>query len=181
MSTTDVLVARGRKLAAGAGALTTAVALGAALLVAAPAQADTRSRLQPRTGPSSVYGTVSAARGMNVREYPSTDSASQGYLRGGARVYLVCKVRAQNIRGNDVWYLIRGNRHTWISAKHVVNTGFVRYCKDGERDDVRTGGERSNVRKSGGRSSVRKGGQRSNVRKGGQRNRVRTGGTAKRR
>ncbi|MFE6689373.1 SH3 domain-containing protein [Streptomyces sp. NPDC057743] len=156
MSTTDDLVARGKKLAAGAGALTTAVALGATLLVAAPAQAKPQPQpkgpqpqvnsaqpqansAQPQTGPGSVYGTVSAARGMNEREYPSTDSASQGYLRNRARVYLVCKVRAQNIRGNDVWYLIKGSRRTWISAKHVVNTGFVKYCKDGQPNRVKPG------------------------------------------
>ncbi|MFE4018827.1 SH3 domain-containing protein [Streptomyces sp. NPDC059101] len=144
MSTTDVLVARGKKLAAGAGALTTAVALGATLLVAAPAQADPQPRPQPQsgteklTGPATAYGTVTAARGMNERQYPSTDSASKGDLRNGARLYLVCKVRAQNIRGNDLWYLVRGSRRTWISAKHVTNTGFVKYCKDGLRDRSQT-------------------------------------------
>ncbi|MEU7636653.1 SH3 domain-containing protein [Streptomyces sp. NPDC039016] len=144
MSTTDVLVARGKKLAAGAGALTTAVALGATLLVAAPAQADPQPRPQPQsgteklTGPGAAYGTVTAARGMNERQYPSTDSASKGDLRNGARLYLVCKVRAQNIRGNDLWYLVRGSRRTWISAKHVTNTGFVKYCKDGLRDRSQT-------------------------------------------
>ncbi|MER7988632.1 SH3 domain-containing protein [Streptomyces noursei] len=134
MSTTDVLVARGKKLAAGAGALTTAVALGATLLVAAPAQADPQPQPRMQASPGDSYGTITAARGMNEREYPSTDSASQGYLRNRARVYLVCKVRAQNIRGNEVWYLIRGSRRSWISAKHVANTGFVKYCKDGQRD-----------------------------------------------
>ncbi|MFK0295928.1 SH3 domain-containing protein [Streptomyces sp. NPDC090442] len=161
MSTTDNLVARGKKLAAGAGALTTAVALGATLLVAAPAQAKPHPQprgpqpqinipqpqadsfqpqvqgVRPQTGPGSAYGTVSAGRGMNEREYPSTDSASQGYFRNGTRVYLVCKVRAQNIRGNDVWYLIRGSRRTWISAKHVANTGFVKYCNDGRPNRVK--------------------------------------------
>ncbi|MFF2808716.1 SH3 domain-containing protein [Streptomyces sp. NPDC058000] len=147
MSTTDVLVARGTKLAAGAGALTTAVALGATLLVAAPAQADPQPQPRPQsqpsfqkqTGPATAYGTVTAARGMNEREYPSTDSASKGDLRNGARLYLVCKVRAQNIRGNELWYLVRGSRRTWISAKHVTNRGVVKYCKDDVRDRTQTG------------------------------------------
>ncbi|MEK2477285.1 MULTISPECIES: SH3 domain-containing protein [Streptomyces] len=144
MSTTDVLVARGKKLAAGAGALTTAVALGATLFAATPAQATPHPLPSPQsqpfpqelTGPDYTYGTVTAGRGMNEREYPSTDSASRGYLRNGARVYLVCKVRAQNIRGNEVWYLVRGGRRTWIAAKHVTNTGAVKYCNDGRRDRV---------------------------------------------
>ncbi|WP_438489117.1 SH3 domain-containing protein [Streptomyces sp. S186] len=148
MPTTDVLVARGKKLAAGAGALTTAVALGATLLAAAPAQAAPHPRPTPQEQPAPqeqpvpqmefgqdyAYGTITASRGMNEREYPSTDSSSKGYLRNGSRVYLVCKVRAQSIRGNDLWYLIRGSRRTWISAKHVTNHGNVRYCKDVHRD-----------------------------------------------
>ncbi|MCK7624836.1 SH3 domain-containing protein [Streptomyces sp. RS10V-4] len=141
MSTTEVLAARGKKLAAGAGALSTALALGATLLVAAPAQAkpQPQPRPQPQTGPAKPYGTVTAARGMNERQDPSTDSAPRGYLRNRTQVGLVCKVRAQNIRGNDVWYLLREHRSTWVSAKHVTNTGYVKYCKDVQRNRVQPG------------------------------------------
>ncbi|KUL38410.1 hypothetical protein ADL22_18525 [Streptomyces sp. NRRL F-4489] len=142
MSTTEVLVARGKKLAAGAGALSTAVALGATLLAAAPAGAtpQPQPRPQPQTaGPAKPYGTVTAARGMNERQDPSTDSASRGYLRNRERVGIICKVRAQNIRGNDVWYQLREHRGGWVSAKHVTNTGFVRYCKDVQRNRVLPG------------------------------------------
>ncbi|WP_407554330.1 SH3 domain-containing protein [Streptomyces sp. Pv4-95] len=120
MSTTDILVARGRTLAAGAGALVTAAALGATLLAAAPAQA----------APAKPYGTVTAKSGLNERQYPSTDSSVKGFLHYRAQVGLVCKVRAQNIAGNDVWYLVRGPHANWIAAKYVTNTGYVKYCKD---------------------------------------------------
>jgi hypothetical protein len=119
MSTSDILVARGKTLAAGAGALATAAALGATLLAAAPAQAV----------PAKPYGTVTV-NSLNERQYPSTDSSVKGILHYRAQVGLVCKVRAQNIAGNDVWYLVRGPRATWIAAKYVTNTGYVKYCKD---------------------------------------------------
>ena len=69
MSTTENLVARGKQLAAGAGALATAVALGATLL-AVPAQAA--------PGPAKPYGVVTAKTGLNQRQYPSTDSSVRG-------------------------------------------------------------------------------------------------------
>ncbi|TJZ44031.1 SH3 domain-containing protein [Streptomyces piniterrae] len=133
MSTTDILVARGTRLAAGAGALTTVVALGAALLAAAPAQA-TPAKPKP-------YGIVTAKGGVNERQYPSTDSSVEGHLGHRAHVGLVCKVRAQNVMGNTVWFLtrdgVRGGRYpTWVSAKFVTNSGAVKYCKDLSRSHM---------------------------------------------
>jgi hypothetical protein len=122
MSTTDILVARGKQIAAGAGALTTAAALGATLLAATPAQA---------AAPAKPYGTVTV-KGLNERQYPSTDSAVKGTLGYHAQVGLTCKVRAQNIGGNTIWYLVRG-RSTWIAAKYVANTGYVKYCNQVQR------------------------------------------------
>ncbi|MFI0906400.1 SH3 domain-containing protein [Streptomyces sioyaensis] len=121
MSTTETLVARGKELAAGAGALAAAVAVGATLF-AAPAQAA--------PGPLKPYGVVTAKAGLSQRQYPSTDSSVRGYLRHRAQVGLVCKVRTQNVRGNSVWYLTRGERPAWVSAKYVANSGVVKYCKD---------------------------------------------------
>ncbi|UQA96772.1 SH3 domain-containing protein [Streptomyces halobius] len=127
MSTTDNLVVRGTRLAVGAGALTTAVALGASLLAAAPAQATTPSKPKP-------YGTVVSKGGMHERVHPSTDSSVAGYLPHRAQIGLVCKIRAQDVMGNTVWYLTggtnRGQRKSWVSAKFVANTGVVKYCKD---------------------------------------------------
>ncbi|MEV0372144.1 SH3 domain-containing protein [Streptomyces sp. NPDC050636] len=137
MSTTDILVARGKRLAAGAGALTTAVTLGATLLAAAPAQA-TPSKSKP-------YGTVAAKGGMNERQYPSTDSSVKGFLPHRAQVGLACKVRAQNVMGNTVWYLTR-DRKSWVSAKYMTNTGFVKYCKDLSRNRVEPSGVAKNAK-----------------------------------
>ncbi|AWN25957.1 MULTISPECIES: hypothetical protein [unclassified Streptomyces] len=130
MSTTDILAARGKRLVAGTGALAAAVALGATLLAAAPAQAT--------PGPVKPFGVVTAKKGLSERQYPSTDSSVRGYLRHRAHVGLVCKVRTQSVGGNSVWYLTRAERGTWVAAKYVTNSGQVKYCKDVHRTRVQT-------------------------------------------
>ncbi|MFI7104485.1 SH3 domain-containing protein [Streptomyces sp. NPDC050161] len=122
MSMTGIPAARGTKILTGAGALAAAVALGTTLLGAAPAQA----------APAGPYGTVVAHTGLNQRQYPSMDSSGKGFLAQNAQVGLRCKVRAQNVGGNEVWYLLR-DRAAWVSAKYVVNAGVVPYCKAVQR------------------------------------------------
>jgi uncharacterized protein YraI len=101
------------------GALVGALAMGGTLLAAAPAQA----------APALPYGTVTSPVGLNVRQFPSTDSSVVGFLANNTQVGLTCKVRAQNIDGNTIWYLMRGTSHErWISARYVANTGTVSYC-----------------------------------------------------
>lgn len=102
-----------------AGALVGALAMGGALFAAVPAQA----------APALPYGTVTSPVGLNVRQFPSTDSSVVGFLANNAQVGLTCKVRAQDIDGNTIWYLERGASHErWISARYVANTGTVSYC-----------------------------------------------------
>ncbi|EST25354.1 hypothetical protein N566_24535 [Streptomycetaceae bacterium MP113-05] len=79
--------------------------------------------------PAQPYGTVITPAGVSIREYPSTDSSVTGGLGNRAQVGLRCKVRAQNIDGNTVWYQLRNSRD-WVTARYVDNTGFVPYCKD---------------------------------------------------
>jgi hypothetical protein len=118
LATTAALPTFRKRLIAGAGALTTAAALGATLLAAAPAQAAT---------PARPYGTVVSGSGVVQRQFPSTDSSVKGSLSYRQQVGLRCKVRAQNIAGNDIWYLLRQNSN-WVSAKYVDNTGTVPFC-----------------------------------------------------
>ncbi|MFI9355426.1 SH3 domain-containing protein [Streptomyces lydicus] len=138
MSTTEVLVARGRKLAAGAGALTAAVALGATLSIAAPAQATPGPTVGSTAKP---FGTVTTKMGLSARQYPSTDAAVKGYFRHHMQVGLVCKVRTQSVGGNSVWYLTREERPSWVAAKYVTNNGYVKYCKDVQRNRVQPGND----------------------------------------
>ncbi len=106
-----------RPAAAAAG---TAVALlVCASAATAPAQAQ----------PTRPYGTVVSTDGIYQRQFPSTDSSSRGLLPYREQAGLRCKVRAQDIDGNTVWYLLR-DRPTWVAARYVANTGTVPYCKD---------------------------------------------------
>ncbi|MFG2630752.1 SH3 domain-containing protein [Streptomyces sp. NPDC048473] len=117
-----ILERRARRIAAGSGAAAVIV-LGAPLLaVAAPAQAAT---------PVEPYATVIGQSGVNERQYPSTDSSMLGTLEYLDQVGLRCKVRAQNIADNNVWFLLR-DEQAWISARYVVQTGTVPYCKDAQ-------------------------------------------------
>ncbi|CAG6391140.1 SH3 domain-containing protein [Actinacidiphila cocklensis] len=105
-----------------AGGLAGALAMGGVLFAATPAQALAAQPAQP-------YGTVTSPAGLNVRQFPSTDSSVVSFLGYGQQVGLTCKVRAQNVDGNTVWYLMRGSSHErWISARYVANTGTVPYC-----------------------------------------------------
>ncbi|SCF65311.1 SH3 domain-containing protein [Streptomyces sp. Ncost-T10-10d] len=115
-----VLERHARRIAVGSGAAAVIV-LGAPLLAAAaPAQASV---------PAEPYATVISQNGVNERQYPSTDSSVLGILQYADQVGLRCKVRAQNVADNNVWYLLR-DEQTWISARYVVQTGTLPYCKD---------------------------------------------------
>ena len=105
--------------ASATGAATVAAVLTTLAVGAVPAQAH----------PTEPYGTVVAGSGLNERQYPSTDSHIVGSLPHGAQVGLKCKVRAQNIDGNTLWYLLRRN-HNWVTARFVANHGTVPYCKN---------------------------------------------------
>ncbi|MFI9724029.1 SH3 domain-containing protein [Streptomyces sp. NPDC052396] len=83
--------------------------------------------------PQQPYGTVVSPTGVNERQFPSTDSAVVGHLPHNAEVALRCKVRAQNVDGNDIWYLLR-ERQVWVAARFVRNTGEVPYCGDVSAD-----------------------------------------------
>lgn len=115
-----VLQRHARRIAAVSGAAA-AIVLGAPLLAAAaPAQASF---------PVEPYATVISQSGVNERQHPSTDSSALGIIEYADQVGLRCKVRAQNIADNNVWYLLR-DEQAWISARYAVQTGTVPYCKD---------------------------------------------------
>ncbi|WP_327122798.1 SH3 domain-containing protein [Streptomyces sp. NBC_01727] len=72
---------------------------------------------------------MTSQSGLNERQYPSTDSSVVAVLEYQDQVGLRCKVRAQAIAGNDVWYLLRDTQG-WISASYAARTGTVPSCKD---------------------------------------------------
>ncbi|ARZ72084.1 SH3 domain-containing protein [Streptomyces sp. HU2014] len=113
---TQTLVARG--MAVSVAALTGAV------LAAGPAQSA--------PVPARPSGTVVSVSGVNERHFPSTDSSVRSTLLRGVKVGLRCKVRAQNIGGNNVWYLLR-DRATWVNSAYITPAGAVPLCKDVNR------------------------------------------------
>ncbi|MFI1398750.1 SH3 domain-containing protein [Streptomyces sp. NPDC020681] len=81
--------------------------------------------------PQQPFGTVVSSIGVNLRKYPSTDSPITGTLSRHDEVGLRSKVHAQDIDGNSIWYLLR-DKHAWVAARHVSNTGQVPLSKDVE-------------------------------------------------
>jgi opacity protein-like surface antigen len=114
-------------------ATASAVLLGSSLLAAGAAQATAAPQEPPTPQnihhPAKPYGIVTAKSGLNVRQYPSTDSSVKYVLPYKAERGLDCKVRAQYIKGNTVWYKLRHSNY-WISARYVHNVGYVDYCKN---------------------------------------------------
>jgi hypothetical protein len=117
-------------------ATVSAVVLGGSFLGASAAQAvaptagTQDSKTTAAAHPHRPFGIVTARTGLNVRQFPSTDSSVRGVLRHHQKVGLDCKVHAQNIRGNSLWYKLRGSNEAWVAARYVHNVGFVPLCKD---------------------------------------------------
>ncbi len=114
-----------RSFVAAAGAAA-ALALTGPLLAAAPAVA----------APARPYGTVVSPTGINERALPTTNSRVLGTLPYRAQVGLRCKVRGQNIDGNNLWYQLRQRvqgQEAWVAARYVQNTGFVSFCTSSPR------------------------------------------------
>ncbi|MCH6160015.1 SH3 domain-containing protein [Streptomyces marispadix] len=107
-------------------ATASAVLLGGSLLGASTAEASAAGTVAV---PHKPYGIVTAMSGLNVRQYPSTDSSVKYVLPYHAKRGLDCKIRAQVIAGNPFWYKLR-NSNYWISARYVHNVGHVKLCKD---------------------------------------------------
>ncbi|MCX2970412.1 SH3 domain-containing protein [Streptomyces sp. TRM70308] len=129
-----------------AGALALAV-LGAAPSLAAdedPAMAPNAAEAPAEAKPSSdetadhtdaadeaahvAYGRVVAKTALNIRSRPTTHSAVLGSYRSGAKIALECKVRNQNVGGNDIWYKLY-DRQGWVTARYVKNLDHVAWCR----------------------------------------------------
>ncbi|MFB9371386.1 SH3 domain-containing protein [Kitasatospora albolonga] len=65
--------------------------------------------------------------GQMVRVEPTTTSKIIGEYATGAKVQIACKVRGQNVDGNDLWYRL-ANRSGWMSARFVKNSAPVAFC-----------------------------------------------------
>ncbi len=83
--------------------------------------------IPPYCGTGKTYrGRVTA--GMLVpREAPTTRANAHGGLFRGTSVTINCKLHAQRIAGNDLWYNLPHG--LWVSARYVANIGPApAYC-----------------------------------------------------
>jgi len=116
-------------------AAVSSVVLGGTLLGASAAEAvapanGSQDPAAQAAHPHRPFGVVTARTGLNVRDCPSTDCSVRGVLRHHQKVGLDCKAHAQNVKGNSLWYRLRGSRNAWVAARYVHNVGFVPLCKD---------------------------------------------------
>ncbi|MFD7923556.1 SH3 domain-containing protein [Streptomyces sp. NPDC059740] len=112
-------------------ALAMLVAAGSALATvpasAAPATASTPSRAAA-TAAAPPQGRVVSRLPLSIRERPTTRSTYLGALRPGSVVRLACKVRGENVAGNDLWYLLGEGRPGYVTARWVRNLSPVPWC-----------------------------------------------------
>ncbi|GAA2400430.1 hypothetical protein GCM10010420_28890 [Streptomyces glaucosporus] len=74
----------------------------------------------------SYRGRVIARSGLNVRTHPNTRSRVINTLPYGKIVHIECKVRGENVNGNNLWYKLDRDYHRhngWVSARYVTNIG----------------------------------------------------------
>jgi len=74
-----------------------------------------------------VKGKVVSSVTLRIRSRATTNSTALGSYAPGAVVKLACKVRGQNVGGNDLWYNL-SDRPGWLAARYVQNLGAVPFC-----------------------------------------------------
>ena len=74
-----------------------------------------------------VRGKVVSAVPLRIRSRATTASAALGTVAPNTVVKLACKVRGQNIAGNDIWYNL-ATRPGWVAARFVRNLAAVPFC-----------------------------------------------------
>jgi Bacterial SH3 domain len=74
-----------------------------------------------------TLGRVVSDAPLNIRRHPTTKADVIGTLQPGAIIKIACKVAAERVDGNPIWYKLAG-RPGWVSARYVRNLGYVPYC-----------------------------------------------------
>ncbi|MET9532292.1 MULTISPECIES: SH3 domain-containing protein [unclassified Streptomyces] len=113
-------------MALTAGAMAVGVAAGPAL--AGDSSIGTTYKGQATTTATSYYkGRVTARTGVLVRSGPSQRYRVVGSYSYNSIIPIVCKVRGENVLGNNLWYKTpKGN---FVSARYVANVGSIpRFC-----------------------------------------------------
>ncbi|MEV6420834.1 hypothetical protein [Streptomyces sp. NPDC051662] len=131
----------GRRVASGLAVL---AIIGSGPLAAAPAGAadvtgspaavsavagDPLPTRSARTPVEEPRGKVVSRITLSIREEPTSRSAYLGGLRPGTVIPLFCKVRGENVDGNNLWYLLGDARPGYVAARYVENQSPVPYCR----------------------------------------------------
>ncbi|QNN53655.1 hypothetical protein [Nocardioides mesophilus] len=83
--------------------------------------------IPPYCGTGENYRGRVTARMLAPREAPTTRANAHGGLARGTRVTIKCKLRAQRVAGNNLWYNLP--QGLWVSARYVANIGPApAYC-----------------------------------------------------
>ncbi|MFJ4923716.1 SH3 domain-containing protein [Streptomyces sp. NPDC088725] len=113
---------------AGGGAL--AATPASAADTPAPAAASALTPQAPNGSEERVArGEVVSRLPLNIRERPNTHSPVLGSLRPHTIVTLACKVRGEDVEGNDLWYRLDGGWTGYVSARYVDNFSPVSFCR----------------------------------------------------
>ncbi|MFD9443246.1 SH3 domain-containing protein [Streptomyces sp. NPDC060006] len=107
------------------------VAAGGALVVgaASPALAGDDWGHHDGHHPKFYKGRVTAPGGLNLRDKPTRGSAVIGFAPYGKVVSIFCKTPGENVKGNNLWYLLADGTWAWGTARFIDNIGPVpRWC-----------------------------------------------------
>ncbi|GAA4664635.1 hypothetical protein GCM10023347_15810 [Streptomyces chumphonensis] len=74
------------------------------------------------------WGKVVTWRGVNIRSKPTTHSKVLGAYPYHAKIKIACKVKGQNIDGNNRWYKLY-DRKGWVTARYVKNLDYIPWCR----------------------------------------------------
>ncbi|KNE83458.1 MULTISPECIES: SH3 domain-containing protein [Streptomyces] len=128
-----MLQSKFRKIAVGVatGAIATLAAAGPA--AAATAAPTTAAATAAPTGGGHHHhfykGKVIAHSGLLLRSAPNKRGHVVGSKPYGAIVKIKCKVRGQNIDGNNRWYVLKDGHYAFASARYIKNIGPApRWC-----------------------------------------------------
>lgn len=111
-----------------AGALTLSV-LAAAPAMAADGPASQQAPSAPMAAATSSHklGKVVARTAVNIRKHPNTWSSVLGSIEHGKIIHIKCKVKSENVLGNDRWYKL-AHRDGWVAARWVKNLDPIPWC-----------------------------------------------------
>lgn len=102
-------------------------------MAAAAALLSTGLAATPAEAASGYVGRVNSNVGLQAHYVPTSAAPRYGSYGDQTRLELLCKVRSVPIGGNDLWYLVRGSKRRWVSARYVDNIGPApRFCGDGQ-------------------------------------------------